>query len=190
MDTEKIKILATIHRICEVGIKSSRLNSGREWLKEQRLSHEATGAVFNSGQISQHKDQAFLDDLFTAGFITHSTYPQNATRVKAYTVFAKYSVMFPLKDTQGNVVNYFAVRLLNRKTYYLNTEGLYPHYPATSTKILYVVPSVLDAATFLETGALRSREAVIALHDGEILEVHVNAIQGLKHLKEIIVIDK
>jgi hypothetical protein len=189
MNPDKIKILATIQRICEVGIKSSKLNSGREWLKEQKLSFEATGAVFNSGQISQHKTQPFLDDLVTAGFITPSTYPANATRTKAYTVFAKYSVMFPLKDAEGNVVNYYAVRLNNRQAYYLNNEGVYPCYPPANTKTLFIVPSVLDGATLLETKALGNREAVIALHDGEISEIHINAIQELKHLKEIIVID-
>ncbi len=189
MQNDKLKILATIHRICEVGIKSSRTNSGRDWLKEQKLSFEATGAVFNSGQISQHKEQPFLDDLVTAGFITPSTYPQNATRAKAYTVFAKYSVMFPLKDANGNVVNYYAVRLNDRKAYYLNNEGIYPYHPAAATKTLYIVPSVLDAAAILETKALRNREAVIALHEGEISEIHTNAIQALKHLKEIVVID-
>ncbi len=169
MNIEKHKIFSTIHRICEAGIKSGKINAGREWLKEQKLSFETTGAVFNSGQISQHKTQQFLDDLLTAGFITPSTYPANAGRAKAYTVFAKYSVMFPLKDMQGNVVNYFAVRLQHKQQCWLNDQGIYPCYPPANTKALYIVDSVLDAAAMLETKALQNREAVIALHDGIIL---------------------
>jgi hypothetical protein len=190
MDNEKLRVFAMIQRVCESGIRSGKFNTGREWLAEQKLSFGATGAVFNSGQISQKKKQSFLDDLLLAGFIQASKAPHNATREKAYTVFAKYSVMFPLKDINGNVVNYYAVRVKNQQASWLNEEGVYPCYPQPNAKTLYIVPTVLDAASILEARALRSREAILALRDGDILLDHLDAIRSLEHLKEIIVIEK
>lgn len=190
MDAEKLKVFATIQHVCEVGMKSGKINAARQWLADQKLSYELTGAVFNSGQISQHKTKEYLENIRTANFITPSTAPQNMNRPRAYTVFAKYSVMFPLKNKEDQVVNYYAVRIKSNDSHWLNDEGIYPGYPQANTKTLFIVPTVLDAATILETRALQNREAVIALRDGVILPEHLNVIHELEHLKEIIVIDK
>jgi argonaute-like protein implicated in RNA metabolism and viral defense len=71
---------------------------------------------------------------------------------------------------------------------YLNQEGIYPNYPHPLTKRLFVVPTVIDVASLLQSKALENREAVIALHNGELLPQHLEAIKALTELEELVIL--
>jgi hypothetical protein len=70
----------------------------------------------------------------------------------------------------------------------MNKQGIYPAYPSSLTKKLYITNTIIDAATLLESKMLDNKEAVMALHDGELSDEHLQAINGLKELTEIILI--
>ena len=108
----------------------------------------------------------------------------------AYTVFGRYGLIFPLLNKQNEIVNYFAVRfeLETPKEEYLNREGIYPAFPHPLTKRLFLVPTLLDCASLMQSKTLGNREAVMALHNGELLPQHLEAIKSLLELEEIIII--
>lgn len=178
-----------IHRYLSNGIRSGRAKAPREWLAKKGLSIEATGAGFNSGQIHHRADQAFKAGLAEVGFMQKSDVGVNC-ETTPYTVFGIFSIMFPLKNLNNEVVNFYSVRIKSGNTAYMNQEpGLYPGYPSPLTKRLFVVNTVMDAATILESRVLDNKEAVIALHDGKVMPEHEKAIKNLPALMEVIYID-
>lgn len=171
------------------GIKTPKSTAPREWLNRKGLSFELSGAGFNSGQIHHRREQSFKEALANIGFMTRSDAPVNCETVP-YTVFGIFSVMFPLRNKAGEIVNFYAIRIKSDNCAYMNEAGgLYPAYPHEQTKKLFVVNSILDAATMLEARVLDNREAVMALHDGKCMPEHEEAIASLKELREIIYLD-
>ncbi|MCD6068885.1 MAG: hypothetical protein K0S33_3711 [Bacteroidetes bacterium] len=181
--------MAFIHRYLSNGMRIVKSTAPKEWMAKKGLSAELTGAGFNSGQIHHRRDQSFKDALAEIGFMKRTDVPVNCDTVP-YTVFGIFSIMFPLRNQKEEIVNFYSVRIKSDNAAYMNEEpGLYPGYPHELTKRLFVVNSVLDAATVLQAKALDNKEAVIALHDGKFMPEHEEAIQSLKHLKEIVYID-
>jgi hypothetical protein len=181
--------MAFVYRYCSSGIRIVKSTTPREWLEKRGLSIELTGAVFNSGQIHHRREQAFKDALAQTGFMKRADVPVNGD-VIPYTVFGVFSVMFPLRNQKGEVINFYAVRIKSDYTEYMDEEpGMYPAYPHELTRKLFVVNNILEAATMLQARVLENKEAVIALRDGKFLPEHEEAIQNLKHLKEIVFVD-
>ena len=71
----------------------------------------------------------------------------------------------------------------------MNEEGIYPAYPNPYIKKLFIVNTIIEAATLLESKTLKENEAVIALFDGEIMPQHNKMIETLKELEEVIILD-
>lgn len=185
---KRIEVLARIHHSMVNGIRNGKSEIPRAWLKERGLSVEATGACFNSGQMHHRKPDAFRSELISVGFMTESDVPTNAGQ-QAYTVFGNYAVLFPLKNEKGKVVNFYAMGIKNKKEGFMNSEGIYPCYPNANTKKLYIVSSVIEAATLLESKVLDNREAVMALFNGELMPQHEEAIKTISQLNEIVLIE-
>lgn len=181
--------LEFIHRYLSNAIRSGRAKASREWLAKKGLSIEATGAGFNSGQIHHRAGLAFKAGLAEIGFMQKTDVGVNCDTIP-YTVFGIFSIMFPLKNVNDEVVNFYSVRIKSENTaYMLPGVGLYPGYPHELTKRLFVVNSVLEAATLLEARVLDNKEAVIALHDGKIMPEHEEALKRLTKLEEVIYIE-
>lgn len=180
--------LALVHRSLSNGIRSSKASAAGQWLRERKLTVEASGACFNSGQIHHRKPQQFKDRLEAAGFLKRSPVPTNGGQIP-YTAFGSHSILFPLKNEKHQIVNFYAIAIQNGKTGWMNHRGLYPCYPPEATKKLYIVPTILDAATIIESKTLDNREAVMALMDGQLKPQHLEAIKRLTQLQEIIVIE-
>ena len=187
-EKQKLEIFAKLHRSLSNGIRSAKSIAPREWIEAHKLNIESTGACFNSGQIHHRKEQSFKDELASIGFLTQSDVPTNNGQIP-YTVFGNYSILFPLKNQNHQVVNFYAISIKNGKTEFLNKEGIYPCYPNEQTRKLYIVPNVIDAATLLSTNILDNKETVIALHNGILLPQHEEAIKKLTQLQEIIWIE-
>ncbi len=185
---QRAATLEMIYRSLSNGIRNAKSETPRRWLAEHMLSIESSGACFNSGQIHHRKSDAFKRELERVGFMQESGVGTNNGQTP-FTVFGIFSVMFPLRDEKDQVTNFFSVGLRNRKTGYMNNSGVYPQYPNEMTKKLYVVPSIIDAATMIESKVLDNREAVIALFDGQFMEQHYEAIKRLKHLEQIVLIE-
>lgn len=187
-DADFIRIMERLHKSLENGMRSAKTTSARRWLQERGLTYEATGACYNSGQIHHRRQQPFKDDLMKIGFLKISTAATNAGQIP-YTAFGFMSVIFPLRNMDNQVINFYAIRVKNNKTAFLNDDGIYPKYPGNYTERLIIVYSALDAATVLQSGALKSGEAVMSLFDGQFKRQHYQAISALKELKEITAID-
>lgn len=182
--------LETIFRSFETGIRSAKATKPKEYLQRIGLDFNELRIGFNSGQFHHRQTQEIKDHFESLGLITKSNAGVNKDDLTAYTVFGRYGVVFPLVNQKNEIVNFFAIRfnLETPKEEYLNHEGIYPAYPHSLTKKLFVVPTVLDAASLLQSKALENREAVMALHNGKFLTHHQRAIQSLSELEEIIII--
>ena len=184
----KAERLEFIYRSLSNGIRTAKAKVPREWLAKKGLSIELTGACFNSGQIHHRKDEGFKTALAEVGFMQKSNAVANCDSTP-YTVFGIFSVMFPLRNKENEIVNFYSVRIRSENKAYMNQEaGLYPAYPHQLTKRLFVVNSVLEAATLIQSKVLDNREAVIALHDGILMPEHQEAIKRLTKLEELIYI--
>jgi hypothetical protein len=182
-----IRILKNAHQKFFNGMYNAMAKVPRQWLLEHKLSLE-TGAVYNSGQIHHRKSQEFRDELVSVGLLTPCNVPTNAGQ-KAYTLFGSYSMMFPLRNEEKEVVNYYAVTIDKGKTSFLNNRGIYPCFPNPYIKKLYITNTVLEAASLMESKTLKAGEAVIALFDGQMLPQHKTLIETLKELEEVVVLD-
>jgi len=184
--------LETLFRSFETGIRSAKATKPKEYLKSIGLDYNELRIGFNSGQFHHRESQEYKDKYKALGMLTKSEVPVNKDGLNAYTVFGRYGVIFPLVNRLNEIVNYFAIRF-EMKTpteEYLNQEGIYPAFPHPLTRKLFVVPTVVDAASLLQSKALENREAVIALHNGKLLPQHLEAIKALTELEELIILKR
>jgi len=188
-----MKNLESLFRSFETGIRSAKALKPNAYLKEIGLDYSELRIGFNSGQFHHRKPQEMKDEFERLGLLTKIFAPVRwKTEMTSYTVFGRYGLIFPLLDKDNAIVNFFALRfdLDSPREEYLNDKGIYPAYPHTLTRRLYIVPTVIDCATLLQSGVLDQREAVIALHNGELLPQHEQAIKALHELDSIIIIKR
>jgi hypothetical protein len=187
--TDKNNLMKVVHSSLSNGIRSAKSTAPREWLEKKALSIESTGATFNSGQIHHRREQAFKEALESIGLLKRSNAATNAGQIP-YTSFGKSAILFPLRDENREVVNFYAMSIEKNKNAYLNEEGIYPCFPHEKTTTLYITDTILDAATLLESKIMDNRQAVMALNDGTLKSQHKTALESLKDLKEIIYLGK
>lgn len=176
----------------ETGIRSIKATKPKEYLNSLGLDYAELRIGFNSGQFHHNKDQGFKDRFEALGMLKKSEAGVQKSTMIPYTVFGRYGVVFPLQNKENRIVNYFAVRfdLKSPAEEYLNEDGIYPSYPDALTKKLYLVPTVIDAASLIQSKALENKDAVMALQNGLLLPQHLEAIRNLNELEEIIIIKR
>jgi hypothetical protein len=185
-----METLETLFQSFEMGIRMPKATKPKEYLKSIGLDYMELRIGFNSGQFHHRESQEVKDQYEALGMLTKSDAGVNKTELTAYTVFGRYGIVFPLMNNQNKIINYYAVRfdMDTPKEVYLNKEGIYPNYPNPLTKRLFLVPTLLDGASLLQSKVLENREAVLSLHNGELLPQHIEAIKSLIELEEIIII--
>ncbi|UWY30137.1 hypothetical protein N4T20_09380 [Flavobacterium sp. TR2] len=181
--------LESLFRSFETGIRSSKAVKPKAYLKSIGLEYSDLRIGFNSGQFHHRKTLKSKERFEELGVITKSDAGVRDDSLTAYTVFGRYGLIFPLLDRENAIVNYFALRfdLESPKEEYLNQKGIYPAYPHPLTKKLYLAPTVIDCASLMQSRILDQREAVIALHDGELLDEHIEIIKSLNGLESIVI---
>lgn len=184
--------LESLFRSFETGIRSAKALKPTAYLKSLGLDYSELRIGFNSGQFHHRKPQQMKDAYERLGLLIKSEAAMRDESMTAYTVFGRYGLIFPLLGRDNSIVNFFALRfdLDTPREDYLNSQGIYPGWPHPLTKRLYIVPSVIDCATLLQSRALDQREAVIALHNGELLPQHLEAIKALHGLEAILIIKR
>lgn len=187
-----MKDLNSLYQSFETGIRSAKAVEPKRYLESIGLDYTELRIGFNSGQFHHREEQKLKDHYENLGLLTKSDVGVNKEGLTAYTVFGRYGIIFPLMDKHNQVVNFFAVRfkMATPLENYLNNDGLYPNYPNPNTKTLYIVPTILDGASLLQSKALENRESVLALHDGKLLPQHKEAISQLEYLEQIIIIKR
>ena len=188
-----METLNTLFESFETGIRNGKSVKPKEYLKSIGLSFNDLRIGFNSGQFHHRESQEVKDQFEALGVIQKSkTAVANNKDSTAYTVFGQYGIIFPLMDNKNEIVNYFAIRfdMATQVEEYLNNKGIYPSYPHKKTKRLFITPTLMDSASFIQSKALDQREAVMALHNGQLLPQHQEAIQQLTELEEIVIIKR
>lgn len=172
------------------GLRSSKAETPRAYLKGKGLDWIKLNLGFNSGQLFHRATPRFIQQYLDTGFIERSSQPQNRHR-SAYSQFGMYSIIFPVRNEQKQVVNFYGIRidLKEEQRAFWNDRGLYPGFPSVRTRKVYLTRDVLDAATLLQSEVLDNRESVIALFDGELREQHLASLRSLVHLEAIVCID-
>jgi len=103
----------------------------------------------------------------------------------------KHCVIFPLKDTGGNITGFYGRSIINNDTakHYYSTgrSGLYPGYPSPATTRLILTEAIIDAATLMQLPENTSDYAILACYGTNgLTEEHRAAIGQLQQLEEII----
>lgn len=185
-----MKTLDKLFQSFETGIRSAKADKPKQYLESINLNYSDIRIGFNSGQFHHRETPEAKEHYEALGLLKKSDAAVREDTMTAYTVFGKYGLIFPLMDKENVLVNYFALRfdMATPIEEYLNENGLYPHYPHLNTKRLFITPTLIDAASLLQSKALDKREAVLALHNGKLMPQHLEAIETLTDLEEIIII--
>lgn len=187
-----METLDTLFKSFEMGLRMPKAVKPKEYLNSLGLDYTDLRIGFNSGQFHHNVSLELKDNYESLQVIKKSKAGVNKEDLKAYTVFGRYSIVFPLVNQENEIINYYAIRfeLATPQEEYLNSEGIYPAYPPPLTKRLYIVPMILDCASLMQSKVLENRESVMALHNGELLPQHLEAIKALHELEEIIIIKR
>ena len=168
-EASKEELLEKLFRSFQTGLNYKRAITPRDYLEAKGLNFNELQIGFNSGQFHHRKDEAFRKPYVEIGILERSNALVNSPEKIPYKIFGNYSIVFPLKDEAGDIVNLYAIRIKKKKgdTSFLNEEGIYPSYPSPTTKRLFIAPTILETASLLQSKALENRDAVISLYDGE-----------------------
>lgn len=164
----------------------------REYLASRALDYTRLAIGYNTGQFHHgaRKDEALIERCLQVGLLSvHDRLGR--TGETAYKPFAKYCLVFALRDPQQQVAGLYFRSTLNegdqRHFYLKDRQGLYPAYPNPATTRLILTESIIDAATILQIPAITEQYSVLALYGTNGLTAeHLAAIQALPNLTEII----
>ncbi len=172
------------------GLNSS--NPAKDYCKQRNLDYIKLQIGFNSGQFhhGERKSEELINNCLAVGLLLDRGLISK-TGEKAYNVFGKYGIVFPLKNKENQIVSLYFRSTLdkeNAKHFYLkNRQGLYPNYPKKETKKLILTESIIDCASLLQITEIASNYSVLACYGTNGLNEEIqNAILNLKELEEII----
>ena len=164
----------------------------REYLQQRSLDHTQLEIGYNTGQFhhGSRKEEALIKSCIKVGLLSE-TGSKSRSGGPAYKPFAKYSVVFALRNRSGQVAGLYFRSTINdskqRHFYLKDRQGLYPRYPKPETEWLVLTESIIDAASLLQQEAITKQYSILSLFGTNgLTEEHRQAIQELTHLKEII----
>ena len=169
----------------------------QRYLESRNLEYRKLEVGFNGGQFHHgtRKDETLINQCLEFGLLLDNNLVSR-TGEKAYHVFGKNCIVFPLKNRDNETVSLYFRSTLNDKEqrhfYLKNRQGLYPGYPPQNTKTLILTESIIDAATLLQeqdtlSAFLPSAFCVLALYGTNgLTEEHQQAIKLLPELEEVI----
>lgn len=104
-------------------------------------------------------------------------------------VWGKSCLIFPLRNVRGQVVSFYGRAVNVAGHYYMkNRRGLFPGYPAKSSKKVILTESIIDAASLLEVASIKDKYSVLALYgtNGYTSE-HKAALSSIEELEEVVI---
>jgi DNA primase len=166
--SEQIKFLEKLFSYFKNGLNSSK--PAKEYLKSRCLPFGVGGLEvgFNSGQFHyrENKTEELIENCLKYGLLIDKNLTSN-TGNKAYQVFGKNCVVFPLKNADNEIVSFYFRSILTPtlskgegvsppleglggKHFYLkNRQGIYPNYPNVNTKKLILTESHYRLCKFI-----------------------------------------
>jgi DNA primase len=174
----------------------------REYCKARKLDYSKIEIGFNSGQFHQgeRRNEELITNSLATGLLIDN-HLKSSTGGKAYSVFGKHSLVFPLKNCHGQTVSLYFRSILtpsfneenkmpavaNRHFYLKNRNGLYPNYPNLATKKLILTESIIDCASLLQIDEINKNYSLLACYGTNGLNEEIQkAIKELQELEEII----
>ncbi len=164
----------------------------QEYIRSRALDYSKLDIGYNTGQFHHgtRRDEALIESCMEVGLLSRYDRP-GKTGQEAYRPFAKYSIVFALRNKMNQVVGLYFRSTINdddqRHFYLKDRQGLYPGYPKPETTRLILVESIIDAATLLQIREITDRYSVLTLYGTNgLTEEHQEAIKELQQLQEII----
>lgn len=165
----------------------------REYLESRGLDYGKTEIGYNSGQFHHgtRKDNELIEACLKYGLLLDKGHVNNRTGEKAYSPFGKGGIVFPLRNSDNQVVSlYFRSTTDDRQArhfYLKDRQGLYPKCPKPETTKLILTEAIIDAATLLQIPGVINEYQILACYGTNgLTEEHVKAIQSLTNLEEIV----
>jgi DNA primase len=155
-----------------------------EYMQSRALDYKLHEAGFISDRYHHETGRALLDSCAKIGLL-------KSKPAGGYNVWAKDCIIFPLKNQENKIISLYGRSISNdtdqRHFYLLNRSGLYPGYPALTTKKLILTESIIDAASLLQQKEITEQFAILSLYGTNgLTDEHIAAIASLPQLEEII----
>ncbi len=164
----------------------------QEYLRSRALDASRLEIGYNTGQFHHgtRRDEGLIQSCLEVGLLSKHDRPAR-TGEEAYRPFAKYCLVFALRNKANQVVGSYFRSTVNdqdqRHFYLKDRQGLYPRYPVPDTQKLILTESVIDAATLLQEPAISGQYSVLALYGTNgLTDEHGAAIRELTQLDELI----
>lgn len=174
---------------CLNGIRSSKSQPVKNRVQEEfGLDINRVEVGYCSGQFHHRENQVFKRKYASIGILTESDANVNNPESTAYSCFGKEGIVLPLRNEIGEIVNFIAFRLKlkSKKIEYLNSEGIFPRYPESHIKRIFITTDVWDASVLISSNVLGFNDSVIALDEGEFKAKHKEAIGYSSELEELV----
>jgi DNA primase len=189
---DKIAFLERIFTYFQNGLHMSKI--GNEYLQQRNLDKGKLAAVgcavgYNSGQYHHRTNSSLIEGSVKYGLLIPSD--KSNTGGSGYNIWGKMSIVFPLKNKQGQTISFYARSIYdtkNSKHYYMrDSEGLFPSYPSANTTHLLISECVIDAATLLQHNQINVQFTILSAYGtNRLTDEHLIAIKDLKDLEELI----
>lgn len=164
----------------------------QEYLQARGLDATRLEIGYNTAQFhhGNRKDETLIASCVQVGLLSPWG-TNNRDGGQAYKPFAKYCLVFPLRDRAHQVVGLYFRSTVNdsdQKHFYLkDRQGLYPGYPGADTRRLILTEAIIDAATLLQQPAITTDYSVLSCYGTNgFTKEHHRAIAALPALQEII----
>ncbi|MFA6924929.1 MAG: toprim domain-containing protein [Bacteroidales bacterium] len=160
-----------------------------EYIESRGLDKTKLEIGYNSGQMHHRENRQYIESYVKYHILAISE--AKGKTEKCYTVWAKYCIIFALRNKQNQITGLYGRSTINNnenKHFYLkDRSGLYPSYPKETTTKLILTESIIDAATLLQISGITKEYEILACYGTNgLTEEHKQAIIELKHLQEII----
>lgn len=170
----------------------SNSKPAQEYLQSRCIEFRNTEVGYNAGQFHHgtRKDETLINECIKYGLLLDLGMKAR-TGDTAYKPFGKWCIVFAMRNKTGEIVSlYFRSTLADKEQrhfYLRDRQGLYPHYPPTSTKKLILTESIIDCVTLLQQPEIASKYNLLALYGTNgFTEEHQQSIRALRELEEII----
>ena len=189
-DLSREQFLMNMFQYFKNAISNSK--PAKDYLQSRSLDFKKIEVGYNGGQFHHgaRKDENVIAQCLDYGLLIDKGII-GRTGEKAYNVFGKWGIVFPLKNKENQVVSLYFRSTLNEKEskhfYLKNRTGIYPNYPKPTTKKLILTESIIDCASLLQIDEVINNYTVLACYGTNGVNEEIqNAIKELKQLEEII----
>ncbi|MFY0254666.1 CHC2 zinc finger domain-containing protein [Chitinophaga sp. 30R24] len=164
----------------------------QEYIRGRGLDATCLEIGYNTAQFhhGNRRDETFIRCCVDVGLLSPWG-TNNRDGGQAYKPFAKYCIVFALRDRRNQVCGLYFRSTINdedQKHFYLKERrGLYPGYPKAETERLILTEAIIDAATLLQQSAITKDYSVLSCYGTNgFTQEHWAAVKSWPALKEII----